>query len=53
MCSSALGYDPRRISEQICANGFTVRDGLSMGGGFDFYFHIFVFLSVVSIRDEC
>lgn len=51
--SSAFGYDPRRISEQICANSFIVRDGLSMGGGFDFYFHTFVFLSVVSIKDEC
>lgn len=51
--SSAFGYDPRRISEQICANSFIVRDGLSMGEGFDFYFHTFVFLSVVSIKDEC
>ena len=53
VCCSALGYDPRHISEQIRANGFTVRDGLSLGGAFDFYFHTFVFLSVVFIRDEC
>ena len=53
MFSSAFGYDPRRISEQMCANSFIVRDGLSMGVGFGFYFHTFVFLSGVSIRDEC